>query len=94
MGVDPLEELISQERMEAIIKLLTRSELVVALLRAEELSDGEVAEFLGISPMAVHRRMVRAKRRILREFPELTVALRGRRKGRGARGRRREEGIE
>jgi hypothetical protein len=93
MEVDPLDTLISRETMEEILKLLTPAELMVAVLRAEGLSDVEIAEFLGIGPMAVHRRVDRAKKRIMKELPEAAHLLEGRRKGKG-QGRRQVEGGE
>jgi DNA-directed RNA polymerase specialized sigma24 family protein len=78
--VDPLDELISQETVQEILALLTPAELMVFILRADGMSDTQIAEFLGIGRMAVYRRVERAQRRIMRRLPEVADMVRGRKK--------------
>ena len=52
-GNPMLERLVCMEAVVEILEALTPCELVVALLRAEGLSDGEIGEFLGIGRWAV-----------------------------------------
>lgn len=61
-----------------ILEALTPAELVVALLRAEGLSDREIGEFLGVARWVVRERMIRARRRIARAVPGAAGMVEGR----------------
>ena len=78
--MNPLDELIMRETVSEILDLLTPAELVVAILRTDGLTDTEIADFLAVDPSAVHRRMDRAKRRIMEQLPEAAHLVRGRSK--------------
>jgi len=75
-----LEGVVGREAVGEILEALTPCELVVALLRAEGMSDREIGEFLGIERGTVRRRMVRARMRIGRVVPGMAGALEGRRR--------------
>ena len=72
---------MGREAVREILETLTPCELVVALLRAEGMSDGEIGEFLGIERGTVRRRMVRARARIARTVPGMARLVEGRRRG-------------
>ena len=76
----PLEQLIGREAVAEILDALTPSELVVALLRAEGMTDYEIGEFLGIGRWAVSQRMMRARGRMERAVPGMARKLEGRRR--------------
>ena len=76
----PLERLVAGERVAEILEALTPAELVVALLRAEGMSDGEIGEFLGIERWVVRQRMSRARARIARAVPGSAQMIEGRRR--------------
>ena len=78
--VPPLERLIRNERVADILGTLTPAELVVALLRAEGMSDGEIGEFLDIAQWVVRQRMIRARARIGQIGPGMARMLEGRRR--------------
>lgn len=78
----PLDRLVEQDTFEEIIALLEPEELVVAALRLEGLSDGQIGALLGITREAVGLRLRRACRRIIQLKPELAPLLRGRRQSR------------
>ena len=75
-----LERVVGREAVAEILEALTPCELVVALLRAEGMSDGEIGEFLGIGREAARQRMVRARRRIGRSVPGMARMVEGRRR--------------
>ena len=75
-----MERVMGREAVGEILEALTPCELVVALLRAEGMSDGEIGEFLGIGREATRQRMVRARRRIGRVIPGVAGVLEGRRR--------------
>ena len=77
----PLDRLVRGELVAEILGALTPAELVVALLRAEGMSDGEIGVFLGIEREAVRLRMVRARARIGRTVPGMARLVEGRRRG-------------
>ena len=79
-GNPPLERVAGREAVGEILEALTPCELVVALLRAEGMSDGEIGEFLGIGRWTVRQRMVRARRRIGRRVPGMARMVEGRRR--------------
>jgi DNA-binding CsgD family transcriptional regulator len=74
-----LDRLVRQETLAQALSLMRPRELAVAALRADGLTDVQIAALLGISPKAVHARMRRAQQRIFEELPELRVVLDGRR---------------
>lgn len=76
----PLDRLVARERVAEILEALTPAELVVALLRAEGMSDEEVGAFLGVGGAVVRQRMIRARRRIRREVPGAARMMEGRRR--------------
>jgi DNA-directed RNA polymerase specialized sigma24 family protein len=78
--VDPLDWLIAQETVREILETLAPGQLVVAALRMEGLSNEQIADLLGITHQAVNSRMVKARRRLARELPELAVMIEGRRR--------------
>jgi DNA-directed RNA polymerase specialized sigma24 family protein len=53
---------------------------VVALLRAEGMSDGEIGQFLGIGQWVVRQRMIRARARIEQAVHGGARLLEGRRR--------------
>ena len=75
-----LERVVGREAVGEILEALTPCELVVALLRAEGMSDGEIGEFLGIGRGAVRQRMIRARERIGRRVPGVARMMEGRRR--------------
>ena len=79
-GNPPLERVVGREAVGEILAALTPCELVVALLRAEGMSDGEIGEFLGIGRWAVRQRMIRARGRIARTVPGVARMMEGRRR--------------
>ena len=80
MGNPLLERVAGREAVVEILEALTPCELVVALLRAEGMSDGEIGEFLGIGREATRQRMVRARRRISCTVPGMARLVEGRRR--------------
>jgi hypothetical protein len=72
---DPLQRMILDDVFEEILLLLTPVELEVAALRARGLLDWQIAEIQGVLPAAVSMRMVRARRRIARQAPQLAPYL-------------------
>ena len=76
----PLERVVGREAVVESLEALTPCELVVALLRAEGMSDGEIGECLGIGRVAVRQRMVRARGRIGRKVPGVARMVEGRRR--------------
>ena len=79
-GNPPLERLVRRELVAEILAALTAAELVVAILRAEGMTDGEIGAFLGIDRSAVRQRMKRARRRIGWAVPEVVGMMKGRRR--------------
>jgi hypothetical protein len=75
----PLDRLIEQDTFREILSLLTPQELIVAVLRLEGLSDGQIGALLGITASGVSRRIERARARIIAQRPELGPVLRDRR---------------
>jgi hypothetical protein len=92
MGRDPLEGLIWKETFAEILDLLTPEEKVVAMLRVEGLSDGEIGRLLDVDRAAVGMKMIRVRRRITQRLPHLSLFLSGRRRRGGAVWRPLEEG--
>jgi DNA-directed RNA polymerase specialized sigma24 family protein len=76
----PLERLVRSELVADILEALTPAELVVALLRAEGMSDGEIGQFLDIGQWVVRQRMIRARARIEQAVPGGARLLEGRRR--------------
>lgn len=76
----PLDRLVRRERVAEILDTLTAAELVVALLRAEGMSDTEIGEFLAIERWVVRQRMIRARARIEQIGPGTARMLEGRRR--------------
>ena len=76
----PLDRLVRRERVAEILGTLTAAELVVALLRAEGMSDAEIGEFLAIERWVVRQRMIRARARIAQIGPGTARMLEGRRR--------------
>ena len=76
---------MSRETVAEILHTLTPCELVVAVLRADGLSDGEISEFLGVGKWVVRRRMRRARRRLERMVPGAAEMIEGRRRYIGPR---------
>ena len=76
----PLDRLLDRERVAEILGILTAAELVVALLRAEGMSDAEIGEFLAIERWVVRQRMIRARARIEQIGPGTARMLKGRRR--------------
>ena len=74
---------MGREAVAEILDALTPSELMVAILRAEGMADGEIAEFLGIELWVVRQRMIRARERLERAVPGIARMLEGRRRGAG-----------
>jgi DNA-directed RNA polymerase specialized sigma24 family protein len=91
MDHDPLAEIIEAETYAEMLRLLTLTEMGVALLRAEGHSDAEIARQLGVSRSTVTRWMFRARRRIAPELPGAARWLKGRQR-RWRRSNRRKEG--
>lgn len=75
----PLDSLVQRDTCHEILSLLTREELIVAVLRLEGLSDSQIGALLGITTSGVSRRIERARVRIVAHLPELAPMLRGRR---------------
>lgn len=65
------ERLVSLDRQREILELLTPQQLAVVALVAEGFTYAEAAQALGISRQAAQRRLASARRRVLRELPEL-----------------------
>ncbi len=63
-----------------LIELLKPDERVVVALRLKGYYDREIGQQLGITRAAVTMRMVRARRRLAKDNPELADRLGGRRK--------------
>lgn len=80
---DALERVIEKETFAEILACLTPTELLMATLRLEGLSDAEIGGLLGISRQAVRQRLVRAQARIIHTKPTLAPSLRGRRLSNG-----------
>ena len=76
----PLDRLVARERVAQILDALTPAELVVALLRAEGLTDEQIGGFLGVECTVVRQRMKRARRRIGRHVPGAAGLIEGRRR--------------
>jgi DNA-binding CsgD family transcriptional regulator len=76
---DPLQRLIEREAFAEIVALLQPLDLVVAAMRLEGLTDGEIAALLGVTRASVSSRMRRAGRRIVHLRPDLAPLLEGRR---------------
>ena len=76
----PLDHLVRRERLAEILRALTPAELVVALLRAEGMSDAEIGDFLAIERWVVRQRMIRARARIGQIGPGMVRMLEGRRR--------------
>jgi DNA-binding CsgD family transcriptional regulator len=74
-----LDRLVRQETLAQALSAMRPRELVVAALRADGLTDVQIADLLGITPKAVYARMWRARQRIAADLPELRVVLDGRR---------------
>lgn len=73
-----IDRIIGMETYAQLLKLFTPGELVVIALRYEGLSNMEVAAELGLSKAAVSMRLSTARKRVLREMPELASAVEGR----------------
>ena len=80
MNSSPLDVLVFQETMAEALAALRPGEWVIALLRLEGLSDGQIAQLLGIHRNTVRRRMQKAQERIAREIPEIASFLSGRKR--------------
>jgi len=65
------ERLVSLDRQREILELLTPQQLAVVALVVDGFSQAEAARMLGISRQAAQRRLRAARRRVLRELPEL-----------------------
>ena len=74
-----LDRLVRHETLAHALSLMRPRELAVAALRADGLTDVQIAALLGITPKAVYARMMRARQRISADLPELRVVLDGRR---------------
>jgi DNA-directed RNA polymerase specialized sigma24 family protein len=74
-----LDRLVRQDTLAQALSLMRPRELVVAALRADGLTDRQIAVLLGITHKAFHARMMRARQRIAKDLPELRVVLEGRR---------------
>lgn len=72
------ESLIMRETFSEILELMTIEELGVARLRLGGVPDEKIAQLLNIRKQSVRERMQRAKRRIVREIPEMEHFFRGR----------------
>lgn len=83
-----IDRIIGMETYAQLLKLFTPRELVVIALRYEGLSNLEVAAELGLSKAAVSMRLDTARKRVLREMPELAPAVEGRSASRGRTCRR------
>jgi len=77
--------LVRADTLEEILKLLSPTEVVVAVLRVEGTPDEEIAAMLEVERSTVTRWMIRARKRIAREVPEAAGWLEGRRRRRGAK---------
>ena len=69
-----------REMLVRVVRLLTVNELVVAVLRADGLSDREIARLLEVQPAVISRRMMRAQERIVLMLPEAAEMVAGRRR--------------
>ena len=69
-----------REMLVRVVRLLTVKELVVAVLRADGLSDREIARLLEVQPAVISRRMLRAQERIVLMLPEAAEMVAGRRR--------------
>ena len=74
-----LDHLVHQDTLIEALSLMRPRELAVAALRADGLTDVQIADLLGITPKAVYARMMRACQRISADLPELRAVLDGRR---------------
>ena len=74
-----LDRLVRQDTLAQALALMRPRELAVAALRADGLTDRQIAALLGITPKTVSARMMRARQRIAQDLPELRVVLEGRR---------------
>jgi DNA-binding CsgD family transcriptional regulator len=74
-----LDRLVRQDTLAQALALMRPRELAVAALRADGLTDRQIARLLGITPKTVSARMTRARQRIAQDLPELRVVLEGRR---------------
>lgn len=74
-----LQRLVAAETLDQALCLMRPHELAVAILRADGLTDVQIADLLGLTPTAVNNRMTRARARILDAMPELEVFLADRR---------------
>jgi hypothetical protein len=75
----PLNRIVERETFAEIVALLRPEELIVAALRLEGLTDGQIGRLLGLTRAAVSYRMQQAQERIAAEAPELAPAVAGRR---------------
>jgi DNA-binding CsgD family transcriptional regulator len=73
-----LDRIVELETFAEIVARLTPAETAVAVLRADGLSDQEIADALGITRAAVHERIKKAVKRISRQVPEAGHLLAGR----------------
>jgi excisionase family DNA binding protein len=83
----PLDRLIEREAFAEIVALLGPGELLVAALRLEGLTDGQIGALLGVTRATVSYRLQQARRRIMAERPDLAPWLRGRQRSRVNGGR-------
>ena len=78
MGDRRLDGLLRADTLEEILKLLSPTEVIVAVLRVEGTSDEEIATILGVERSTVTVWMIQARKRIAREMPEAAGWLEGR----------------
>ena len=65
-----LERLVAEERYSDILRTLTAKQLAVVALKLDGLDGQSIAELLGITRQHVFQRLLRARLRVLRKYPE------------------------
>ena len=91
---DPLQRIIEREEFADIPALLSPRDLIVAVLRLEDLTDSQIAALMGLKRTAISTRMRRACQRISTLRPDLAPLLEGRSLGRGPQERQSRRPLE
>jgi DNA-binding CsgD family transcriptional regulator len=84
---EQLERLVHLEEYERLLRVFTPKQLVVVALRLDGLKLVEIAEILGVSRMQIWQRLMGARRRLLRAWPDLEADAQSRLMDRGWRDR-------